>query len=143
MAHTSEHTFYGRGSGLGMVWYRYAGTDGACEVEYIARWHVEGASAGYYRSIFNGTDDDWQRQIVAGVNLLRRGDGKPVSQALCDAFNAWREAAHAEHCLHILAHPDRYGIVAADDPLLALPERVRGGVWEGGQTGGWRVTATA
>ena len=138
MAQSNAYNFHDRGSGMGLVWYRAWVNGKRVELQYIARYHVEGPSAAYYRSIFSGTDADWQRDIVAQVNVLHMGCQEPVPQDLVDAFNAWRAAEYADHARHFDANPDKYGTDWRED--IPPPEPVRGGHWT---PDGWKITAEA
>ena len=98
------------------------------------RWQAN----SYERSIFNGGDAEWQRDVVAAIGLIQRG-GEPISQAVVDAFSAWRAAKHAKDIDYICAHPERYGNISRDDPLWVAPTVVRGAHYEVGE--GWIVNA--
>ena len=87
------------------------------------------------RSIFNGSEAEWQRQVVAAVGLLYRADGRPISQGVVHAFNAWRAAEDAKDVAEILSKPERYGIHSREDPRLAPPIAARGAQYEFGK--GW------
>jgi hypothetical protein len=94
----------------------------------------------YERSIFAGTDAEWQRDIVAAIGLLHRCDGQPISQPVVDAFNDWRAARHASDVAHLRAHPERYGSLSESDPVLVAPAPVRGARYLVGT--GWVEIAT-
>src|SRR5262245_27369407 len=72
--------------------------------------------------------DDVRRDMRQSVGLLiRRGGRRPgfgigeVSPAVLDAFNRWRLADHRRHVAELDARPDKYGHIAADDPLRRDP----------------------
>ena len=138
MAQNNAYNFRDCGSGIGLVWYRADYNGKRVDLEYVARYHCEGFSADYYRSIFNGTDAEWQRDIVEQVNVLRMGVQEPVPQELVDAFNAWRAEEYAEFSKRMDARPEVYGTDWRKD--IPAPEPVRGGHWT---RDGWVITAEA
>jgi hypothetical protein len=83
----------------------------------------------YERSIFNGTEEEWQRDIVPLIGCIKRDSGSRdsgIKQEVVDAFNAWRMAEYLEHRASIDAQPEKYGIVDWDnDPVFPAPKPVR------------------
>ena len=83
----------------------------------------------YERSIWNGTEEAWQRDIVPLIGCIKpdsgsRQDGIP--QEVVDAFNAWRMFEHLDFRASIERHPEKYGVVDWDnDPSYAAPKPVR------------------
>lgn len=80
----------------------------------------------YERSIFNGSETEWQRDILPLVGAIKRGGGYPIPQAVVDAFNEWRMAEHLVQRRQIDANPERYGVIDwGNDPMFKAPEAVR------------------
>jgi hypothetical protein len=97
----------------------------------------------YQRSIFNGTEAEWQRDVIGASNLVYRATepGKPLPQTVIDAFNSWRAAEHAQQVAAIRAHPAGYGDLEADDPILIPPSTVLGCRYVVGD--GWLIDPAA
>lgn len=116
---------------MGFAEYEVAGDGAPYRVE------VRRSADEYERSIYNGTEADWQREVIPSIGLLRRmyNASVPIPDAVISAFNAWREAEHARVMSEIR---DRYGSVP-DIELSQPPPPVRGGVYEVGT--GWIVNA--
>lgn len=95
--------------------------------------------SAYWLQHANG--DDVRRDMHADLGLLRLSHGFPfeVSRATLDAFNAWRLAEHEDHIRQMEARPDRYGVIAADDPLRQPPLVAWRGFYVSGQ--GWTPSA--
>jgi hypothetical protein len=80
----------------------------------------------YERSIYNGTEAEWQRDIVPLIGAIKRVGGYRVPDAVVDAFNAWRAAEHLMERRKLDAHPEKYGVIDWDnDPLFPTPKPVR------------------
>lgn len=116
---------------MGFAEYEVAGDGAAYRVE------VRRSVSEYERSIFSGTEAEWQRDVIPSIGLLRRmyEPRKPIPGAVIAAFNTWRAAEHARTVSEIR---DRYG------PSLNLvfpdpPPPVRGGAYVVGS--GWVETA--
>ena len=94
-------------------------------------------AAAYERSIFNGTEDEWQREVVGSIGLLRRRywPFDPIRPEVVAAFNAWRRAEHTRIHAEIRA---RGGAVPDDSPLATAPRDVRGAAYVNGT--GWVET---
>lgn len=103
------------------------------------RLEVRQEAGAYERSIFNGTEEDWQRDVVPTINVLRRKHyiTQPLDQHVIEAFNAWRASDHQARLGEILAQPERYGELPENDPLRVPPPIVRGGHYETGK--GWII----
>jgi hypothetical protein len=97
----------------------------------------------YQRSIFNGTEAEWQRDVIGAIDLLFRSHHteQALPQTVVDAFNAWRAAEHAQQIAHIKAHPEKYGDLDENDPLFEAPPVVRGAQYV--ISTGWVVSETA
>lgn len=76
---------------MGFAEYEVAGDGAPYRVE------VRRSADEYERSIYNGTEADWQREVVPSIGLLRRmyNASVPIPEAVIAAFNAWREAEQA------------------------------------------------
>jgi len=98
-------------------------------------------ATAYQRSIFNGDEIEWRRDVVAAVGLVWRscGPDRPLPQRVVDEFNAWRALRHATAMHEICSQPQRYLPIAKDDPHFAPPPVVRGAHYEIGK--GWTVHA--
>lgn len=103
----------------GTTWFEVSDETGTYELE------LRRAAEPYELAGANG--DDCRRDMLASIGLLRTsrcGDRArlfEVSRATLDAFNAWRLAEHREHMARLDAQPDRYGFIAANDPLRQPP----------------------
>lgn len=108
-------------------------------------------STGTYRATFhdfaepwstawNYTQSDYARDVAGAVGLLT-ACCRTIPEETVTAFNAWREAKHADFCRAILSRPDRYEVTDPNDPFLAqfVPKVARGAVYVDGF--GWRVTS--
>lgn len=126
----SKYTFRFVSSYLGEIDYEVIG-DGA---PYRAT--VRRRAESYERSIFNGDEAEWQRDVVAAVGTIhRRVSYETISPEVVSAFNHWLQAEHALQIAHIKAHPERYGELAEGDPLLNAPVIVTGAHYVVGK--GW------
>lgn len=128
--------FYWKGSAFGYQWFQVYDATGTYEAELR---HSVGA---YELSIANG--DDVRRDMQGAIGLLVRhasvpdeGGGRTfaVPQATLEAFNAWRLAEHESAVAKIRAHPERYGVLDDDDPILRAPMVARRGTYVTGE--GW------
>lgn len=63
------------------------------------------------------TDEQYRRDVVGRENLISLFNTSAPSKELVDAFNAWREKLHAELLDRVCSQPDRYGVIAQDDPI--------------------------
>lgn len=108
---------------MGQMEYEVIGDGAPYRVE------VRREAGAYERSIFNGDETEWQRDVVAAVDVLHRVSHpeKPVPAGVVEAFNGWLQERHAAHAADIARQPDRYGVLAEDDPILKAPRAVRGG----------------
>jgi hypothetical protein len=80
---------------------------------------------GYERSIFNGTEAEWQRDVVPLVGAIKRSDGIRIPQSVVEAFNTWRMTEYREHRRQIESQPHRYGMIDWDnDPVFVAPKPV-------------------
>lgn len=70
---------------------------------------------------------------IAKIGLLQRRSWsqRGVSPELVEAFNRWHAGEHAAMVKKFRDNPDRYGVIADDDPLLAPPCPVYGGAYIG------------
>jgi hypothetical protein len=95
----------------------------------------------YEGSHYNGSAEEYERDVVGGIGLLRRYIAdRPPSQEVVDAFNAWRLEEHLTWRRKIEADPDRYGVLKPGDHFLTPPMVARGAHYETGR--GW-IVATA
>lgn len=129
----SPYAFRWKCSAFGTVWYLASGDGEPYEIE------VRRFASDHERRIFNGDEVEWRRDVLGAIDLLRRSSwpDRPLPAELVAAFNAWLLAEHERHVRLIKAHPDRYGDVSDDDPLLAPPRPVRGARYVVGS--GWAV----
>lgn len=129
----STYRFAWTCSFMGVVEYEVLGDGPSYRVE-------ERRVAGdYERSIFNGTQEEWERDHVATIGLLRRRYDieKPLNPKVVVAFNDWRAREHAKFVHELRSQPDRYGVFRDDDQLLVAPRVLRGAHYEVGR--GWVV----
>jgi hypothetical protein len=105
------------------------------------RVEVRRTAGDYERSVFNGDDARWDRDVVGAIDLLRR-TGNPcqaLSDPVVEAFNDWQAARHSANLARIEANPARYGEVPPDDALRIPPRPVRGAMYRIGT--GWVPTS--
>lgn len=116
---------------MGCAEYRVLG-DGAPYLIEVRRSVSE-----YQRSIFNGTEDEWEREIIASIGGVRRYSDPctALSPAVVEAFNHWRAAEHAERIAELRSDPERFGELDPSDPSLQPPPRAHGLVYIAGT--GW------
>ena len=116
---------------MGTIDYEVFGDGEAYKVE------VRRSAGDYERTIFNGDDARWQRDVVDAIDLIRRSSSPstPISPETVAAFNAWLLSEHLANVAKLRAAPERYGIIAADDPILVPPRPVTGARYEVGT--GW------
>lgn len=118
------------------MWFDVWGAEGAGTLEFRAVLHDED------RHGLNYTPSDLERDVVEALCVLHWEHGaKPVTQAMLEAFNAWRMEKHEAAIATMDAQPERYGL-AADDPVRDPPALA----WAGGRYElgvGWVITATA
>jgi hypothetical protein len=90
------------------------------------RIEVRHEASDYERSIFNGTDSEWQRDCVAAIGQVHRRSESwiPLKPELIAAFNAWRLREHER-------------VIKENDPMFAAPPVVRGAHYQVGV--GWVV----
>lgn len=105
------------------------------------RVEVRRTAGDYERSVFNGDDGRWNRDVLGSIDLLRRANnsGQALSAAVVAAFNEWQSTRHAANLARIEADPARYGELAPDDALRIPPRPVRGAVYQVGT--GWVPTS--
>lgn len=116
---------------MGTVEYEVIGDGPSYRVE------IRRSVCDYQRKIYNGDEAEWQRDVVAAIDLLRRRtfSERPIPADVTAAFNVWLQANHAEQVCQIKAAPERYGELATDDPILAAPRQAKGAHYVIGQ--GW------
>lgn len=91
------------------------------------RVSVRREASAYERSIFNGGDAEWQRDVVDAIGLIhKRASYEPISGAVVEAFNAWRQGEHDAFVAKLKASPEKYGDIPETDPLLKAPIAVTG-----------------
>lgn len=116
-------TFVWKVSGFGEVDYRVYGHRTVQSV----RTARETLSEDYYRSIYNGDDDQWQREHVArygGIWVNYSTDGKWPRHMPEDVYRAFCDHCRAEHAKYVEWHnikakeygPD-WGELKEMDPL--------------------------
>jgi hypothetical protein len=122
---------------LNIYHYEVLGDGAPYRIE--TRHPIAAAQNDYQRAIFNGTEEEWQRDVIAATNLLFRATeiDRPLSRAVVDAFNAWRAAEHQRAIGEIRENPAKYGEIEQNDPVLTPPPIVRGAHYVVGQ--GWVV----
>jgi len=70
-------------------------------------------------AVYNGTREEWQRDCVAAVNVLRRYCAdRPLAPHVVVAFNEWRQEERARYVAKMKADPRRYGEINENDPFL-------------------------
>lgn len=106
-------------AGAGFVEYEVTG-DGTPYCVEVQR------GGPYYRPIFAGTEEDWQRDVVPAIGILRRVYRlwEAVPQPVVEAFNAWRDAEYDREMSNLARWCG--GRVPAD-PWIERPTPVRGG----------------
>lgn len=119
---------------MGCTWFEVSDGAGTYELE------LRRSAEPYELSIANG--DDCRRDMVAAIGILRSSHCNKtprlfeVPAATVAAFNTWRLAEHREHMARLDAQPERYGVIAADDPLRKPPLAARQGHYVIGE--GWK-----
>jgi hypothetical protein len=126
-----EPRFRWRCSCRGLVWYSVTDHTGTYEVE-LRRGVLD-----YERRDYNGTAEEFARDVVASVGLLRRAyrSDLPIPAETVAAFNAWRAAEHAAQITQLDRSPERYGVIAPTDPIRTPPMVAVGARYEVGT--GW------
>ena len=119
---------------MGCVEYEVLGDGPPYKVE------IRRSTSEYERSIFNGTEDEWQRDVLEAMGGLRRYHTpcEPIPDAVVDAFNEWRAAEHAARMRELRSQPERYGEIAEDDPAFAPPSPAHALVYVPAK--GWMTT---
>lgn len=127
-------TFKWTSSYLGYIEYEVFGDGPKYTLEL--RHHAD----DYERSIFNGSEEEWQRDVVALIDVLRRKHDvtTPMDPRVIEAFNAWRKSEHEKFLAEVRAKPEKYDL-PENDPLRIPPPIVRGGHYAGDQ--GWVIDA--
>lgn len=101
---------------------------------------VRRTASEYEKSIYNHASPcaDWDRDVVASIGLIHRSDSRfPISQEVVDAFNAWQLAKHEAFLQLLQDHPEKYGEITSDDPIVRAPPPVRGAFYRVGT--GWII----
>lgn len=116
---------------MGTVEYEVADDTGTYRAE------IRHSYSDYELSIANG--DDVRMHIKESVGILRRHSCASPSDhsfemptATVAAFNAWRLARHLAFVAKLEAAPERYGVIAEDDPLRKPPMIAKRGRFERG-----------
>lgn len=133
----SKYTFRHSCGYMGVSYYYVYGDGELYEVQ------ARHTASDYERSIFNGTDAMWERDILPMIGLLCANRYKAtMAPDVAEAFNAWREAEYWKHRRDIDSKPETYGVVDwENDAVFKKPIPVRGANYEPGY--GWRVIETA
>lgn len=128
---TTNVTFRWKCSYQGTVWFDVYGDGPRYEIE------TRRSASDYERQHFSGTEAEWQRDVIAGINLLRRSceSWLAIPAHVVAAFNVWRAAEHAANVRQITSQPERYGEIDPADPLFTPPPVVRGARYQVGT--GW------
>lgn len=122
---------------MGVVEYRIYDSTGTYRAE------IRHSYSDYERSIANGADVI--RDSESAIGILRRchGVGPDYSYEIpaetLAAFNEWRAAEHARHIAALESQPERYGIIAPNDPLRNPPMVAKRGRYIAGT--GWLALA--
>lgn len=121
--------------------FGYMGTVGFNVTDATGTYEAELRTqlSDYESSICNG--DLVRQECRSAIGILRRANCQKVgtlwSYAMptdtVAAFNAWRAAEHAERIAEIKRQPERYGVLADDDPILQPPMVARAGDYVFGQ----------
>lgn len=103
----------------------------------VYRVTVREEAGVYLRSIYNGTPEEFERDVVGEVGLIHRhADVEvPIPGGTVEAFNRWRFDSHQLSLDQMDAQPERFGVISADDPLRKPPVTVIGGHYALGR--GW------
>jgi hypothetical protein len=119
---------------MGCVEYEVLGDGPQYKVE------IRRSTSEYERSVFNGTEDEWQRDVLGALGGLRRYHmpTESIPDPVVDAFNDWRAAEHSARMRELRSQPERYGEIAEDDPVFAPPPPVHALVYAPGE--GWTTT---
>lgn len=133
--------FKWRCSYQGKIWYDCWDETGMYELE------LRRSADDYERKFYNGNDDEWQRNNVAMIGVLRRSHNidQPVPDSTFQAFNEWLESEFNSHMAHMKANPQRYGDVTDYEgkyrpkPARAAARWIQTGYMEGH----WIITAQA
>jgi hypothetical protein len=106
---------------MGVIEYEVAGDGPAYRVE------LRREAPDYEQAIYSGSDEQWQREVVGAVGLLRRmyHSGDPIPQAVIVAFNAWRASEHER----LIADIRREGGFRVGASLPEPPAAVQGGIY--------------
>jgi hypothetical protein len=110
--------------------------------EAVYRVELRTVADDWMRRGYNGDDEEFRREVVETVGLLRRKHdcGRGIPDAVVDAFNTWRLEEHRTQLAKLRAAPERYGEIADDDPLVKPPTPARGARYVIGL--GWLPTGT-
>jgi len=97
----------------------------------------------YERSVYNGGPAEIERDLVGAIGKMHRNPSNywQIPAATVHAFNAWRKAEHEAFMAKLDGAPERYGEIAADDPLRRAPMPMDGAHYEVGE--GWVVDTLA
>lgn len=106
---------------MGVTEYEVAGDGPAYRVE------LRREAPDYERAVYSGSDEQWQREVVGAIGLLRRmyRSGDPIPQAVVVAFNAWRASEHER----LIAEIQRDRAFRVGASLPEPPPAVQGGIY--------------
>lgn len=91
-----------------------------------------------YRNLvgrYNGTPEEFQRDVVGRLDTIVADNNQPVSRELVASFNRWRRDAFEARVERILSQPERYGITDRNDPWFVEPSIVVPAIYVPGE--GW------
>ena len=92
------------------------------------------------RSIYNGSDAEWDREVVCSLNVLHRShwSNREIPASTVAAFNEWRQAERDQVFAEMAAEPQRYGDPSTFTKYFEPITPARGGRYVIGT--GWVIT---
>lgn len=119
---TDIYRFSRIGSYLGCIEFEVWGDESPYRIT------VRQSAGDYERSIFNGDEQEWRRDVLDAVGLAyRAGDPEAhIAPEVIAAFNTWRAREHAGFIQQLRSAPERYGLIEDGDPILAVPPTIKG-----------------
>lgn len=129
--------FYWRSSFMNVVTYDCTDSTGCYQISLRL-----GISA-YERSIYNGTPEQYDADCGAIVGWLT-APARPIPPETVLAFNEWQAEKFRDAMERMEAQPERYGVIAPDDPI-GTPIKAKGAAyWADGwrfEPAGWLIAA--
>ena len=117
---------------LGVVDYEITDGTGTYRAE------LRREASDYERGIYNGDEDQWQREVVASIGALHRYISTEwIPDETVRAFNEWRAQKHASTIAEMKAQPHRYGDPTTLERDFPPPIPAKSGRYVSGK--GWEV----